>query len=162
MDKFTYQKALHGQPAFKGHPAARVVLQVIIDYADGDLTNSWPSIRTIADAACVSTSTAREAIDYLVAQGFLKKEAGTRSKSNRYVTTLPRGVALTATPTTPEGTGGVALTATGCSDQRYTGVALTATDHALYQAHSRPEGAPADWDALSRLEQHRWLKSHAA
>lgn len=170
MDKFAYQKALHGQPAFKGHAAARVVLQVIIDHADGQsLDRAWPSRRTIARAACVSTSTVHESIAYLVDQGFLVvDERGSGKRSTRYRLALPgspgdslsepvgaeggsvsesRGSASGSLTDSPNGASG-SLSESGWLAERVTGGSLSEPDQVLTKSIASPareedaDGAP--------------------
>ena len=56
----------------KLQPNQLAVLWVIQSYAGANL-ESWPSLQTIANGACVSVRTARSVIGQLISLGFLQR-----------------------------------------------------------------------------------------
>ena len=71
----------------KIQPNQLAVLWVIQSYANKDDQQCWPSLKTIADNACLSKRTAQKVVNQLVSLGLFRKNTPNWKKmANRTVT----------------------------------------------------------------------------
>ena len=83
-----------------GGVAKRAVAGALFEFMD-DEGKCWPSLAKIAAKAGCSRSTALEAINELVREGWLRRKSGDSKRSNRYQARLPKEQQVDREPVYP-------------------------------------------------------------